>query len=282
VSAVASRISELFPRIEEILTMNVRRALLWTLFWTALALSLPAVVSAGTVITLKEQSTQGSSDNKIYLDGGKLRFEAGSGGLKHVVLYHTANGSLQILDPAKKTWFEMAAGASSASQQSAATKKVMDRQDLTPARKKMILDNMQANSERHGLFGGPAVPAEYKKVASGVTVNGFTADEYEVVFRGQKAREVWLADPKSLGIDAADAVALKSMAERLAASTGSTSGFGLETGSPRGVPVRTVSYVNGQKAVTTDLSAIAQQDLAATLFDVPKDFKQANPGAPAH
>jgi hypothetical protein len=115
-----------------------------------------------------------------------------------------------------------------------------------------------------------------------VTVNGFTADEYEVVFRGEKAREVWLADPKSLGIDAADAVALKSMAERLAASTGSTSGFGLETGSPRGVPVRTVSYVNGKKAVTADLSAIVQQNVAATLFDVPKDFKQAHPGAPAH
>lgn|GEM_PF-3350489 len=259
--------------------MNFRRALLWML----LSLSLPAVLSAGTVITLKEQSTQGSSDNKIYLDGGKLRFEAGSGASRHVILYHSANGSLQILDPAKKTWFEMPAAASAASQQAAATKKVMDRQDLTPARKQMILKNMKANAERHGLFGGPAVSAEYKKVASGVAVNGFTADEYEVVLRGEKAREVWLADPKSLGIDAADAVALKSMAERLAASTGgSSSGFGLEIGSPRGVPVRTIRYINGKKAITTDLSAITQQDLAATLFDVPKDFKQADPGAAAH
>ena len=258
--------------------MNVRRALVCML----LSLSLPAILSAGTVITLKEQSAQGSSDNKIYLDGGKLRFEAGSGAARHVILYHTANGSLQVLDPAKKTWFEMPTGASAASQQAAATKKVMDRQDLTPARKKMILDNMKANSERHGLFGGPAVPAEYKRVASGVTVNGFKADEYEVVQGGAKAREVWLADPKSLGIDAADAVALKSLAERLATSAGSPSGFGLESGSPRGVPVRTVSYANGQKGVTTDLSAIAQQDVAATLFDVPKDFKQADPGVHAH
>lgn len=259
--------------------MNLRRALLWML----MGVLLPAVLSAGTVITLKEQSAQGGSDNKVYLDGGKLRFEAGNGASRHVILYHTANGSLQILDPAKKTWFEMAAGASAASQQAAATKKVMDRPDLTPARKQMILKNMKANSERHGLFGGPAVPAEYKKVASGVAVNGFTADEYEVLVGGAKAREVWLADPKSLEIDAADAVALKSLAERLAASTGAfPSGFGLENGSPRGVPVRTVSYVNGQKAVTTELSAITQQDVAATLFDVPKDFKQADQGAAAH
>ncbi|HSS47643.1 MAG TPA: DUF4412 domain-containing protein [Thermoanaerobaculia bacterium] len=263
--------------------MNLRRALIWTLFGTFLAASLPAALSAGTVITLKEQSAQGSSDDKIYLDGGKLRFEAGPAGQRHVILYHSANGSLQVLDPAKKTWFEMAAGTSAAAQQEAATKRVMEDKNLTPARKQMILKNMKANSERHGLFGGPAVPAQYNKVASGVTVNGFTADQYEVVLGGAKTREVWLADPKSLGIEAADAVAFKSMAERLAASTGrSPSGFGLETGAPHGVPVRTVRYVNGQKGATTDLSAISHENVAATLFEVPKDFKQAESGAPAH
>jgi len=253
--------------------------------WTLLAVSLPASLFAGTVITLKEQSPQGGSDHKVYLDGGKLRFEAGAGAQRHVILYHSANGSFQVLDPARKTWFEMPAGASAASQQAAATRKVMERKDLTPARKQKILDNMKANSERHGLFGGAAVPAEYKKVASGVTVNGFTADEYEVTLSGAKTREVWLADPKSLELDPADAVAFKSMAERLAASTGGpfvSGGFGLETGAPRGVPVRTISYVNGQKSATTDLSAVSHENVAAALFEVPKDFKQATPGTPSH
>jgi uncharacterized protein DUF4412 len=266
--------------------MNLRRTLLWTLFWTSLAVSLPAALSAGTVITLKEQSPQGSSDHKVYLDGGKLRFEAGAGGRRQVILYHSASGSFQVLDPARKAWFEMAAGASAASQQAAATKNVMARKKLSPAQKKMILDNMKVNSERHGLYGGPAVAAQYNRVASGVSVNGYTADEYEVILGGTKTREVWLADPKSLGIDPADVVAFKSMAERLGASSasdaGRTSGFGLEAGAPHGVPVRTVNYVNGQKSTTTDLSAISHEDVAAALFEVPKDFKQTEPGAPAH
>jgi hypothetical protein len=261
--------------------MNLRRTLLWTLFWTSLAVSLPAALSAGTVITLKEQSPRGPSDHKVYMDGGKLRFESVVGGRSHVILYHSANGSFQVLDPAKKTWFEMPAGASAASQQAAATKKVMERKDLTPARKQMILDNMKANS-RHGLYGGPPTPAQYKKVASGVTMNGYTADEYEVTLGGTKTREVWLADPKSLGIDPADVEAFKSMAERLGASSaGRPSGFGLETGAPRGVPVRTVRYVNGQPSITTDLSAISHEDVAVALFEVPKDYKQTTPGAPA-
>jgi hypothetical protein len=265
--------------------MNLRRALLWMLLGTGLTVSLPAVLSAGTVITLKEQSPQGSFDNKIYLDGGRLRMEAGAGGRRHVILYHSVNDSLQLLDPAKKTFFEMPSGKAGDAQQAAATQKVMERKDLSPARKQSILKNMKANSERHGLYGGPAVAAQYNKVASGVKVNGYTADEYEIVLGGTKMREVWLADPKSLGIDPADVVAFKSMAERLGARSagdaGHPSGFGLETGAPRGVPVRSISYVNGQKSTTTDLSAVSHEDVAAALFEVPKDFKQSSPGAPA-
>ncbi|MFY9822384.1 MAG: DUF4412 domain-containing protein [Thermoanaerobaculia bacterium] len=262
--------------------MKLRRTLLWTL----LGVSLPAALSAGTVITLKEQSPQGSFDHKVYLDGGKLRFESKAGGRSHVILYHSANGSFQVLDPAGKTWFEMSNGASASAQQAAATKKVMERQDLSPAKKKMILDNMKANSERHGLFGGPPVPAEYRRVASGVTVNGYRSDEYEVVFGGTKTREIWLADPASLGIDPADAVAFKSMVERLGARAAGDAGrgpaVGMEAGAPHGLPVRTVSYVNGQKSTTTDLSAVSHQDVAAALFEVPKDFRKIEPGAHAH
>jgi hypothetical protein len=267
--------------------MKLYRALLWTLSWASLAVSLPAVASAGTVITLKEQSPQGSSDHKVYLDGGKLRIESG-GSRRHVILYHAVNGTVQILDPAKKTFFEMPAGNAGAAQQAAAAKKVMERTDLSPARKQLILKNMKENSERHGLYGGPPVAAQYKKVASGVQVNGYTTDEYDIVIGGMKMREVWLADPKSLGIDPADAVAFKAMAERLGATSVSTTGpggrqssFGLEAGAPQGVPVRSIGYVNGQKTTITDLAAVSHEDVSASLFEVPKDFKQVNPGAPA-
>ncbi len=113
------------------------------------------------------------------------------------------------------------------------TQKVMARKDLSAAQKEMILKNMKAHSERHGLFGGPAVPAQYNKVASGVKVNGYTADEYEVILSGTKMREVWLADPKSLGIDPADAVAFKSMAERMGATSASSAGPGGRQSEPR-------------------------------------------------
>ncbi len=265
--------------------MKFRRTMLWTL----LAASLPAALSAGTVITLKEQSTQGSSEDKVYLDGGKLRVEAAAGGRSHVILYHAANGSLQVLDPAKKTWFELPAGPAGAAQQAAIARMVKERKDLSETQKQQILDNMKDNADRHGLYGGtgpsPAeLKPEYRKVASGVKVNGYTTDQYEVLREGKKVREVWLADPQSLGIDPADVAAFRSLGEKLGARQppGRPSGFTWEAGAPEGVPVRTVTYVKGQPSTTTELSAVSHENVAASLFEVPGDYTQTRLGAPGH
>ena len=261
-----------------------------TVLWTLLAASLPAALSAGTVITLKEQSTGGSSDSKIYLDGGKLRVDsAAAGGRNHVILYQSAGGSLKVLDPAKKTWFELPGGATGAAQQAAIVKLVQERKDLSDAQKQQILDNMKDNADRHGLYGGSGPsPAEYKpeyrKVASGVKVNGYTTDQYEVIREGKKVREVWLADPQSLGIDPADVAAFRSLGEKLGARQppGHPSGFTWEAGAPAGVPVRTVTYVKGQPSTTTELSAVSHENVAASLFEVPGDYTQTRIGAPGH
>jgi hypothetical protein len=257
--------------------MNPRRTVLWTL----LAVSLPASLSAGTVITLQEQSPKGSFDNKVYLQGSKLRVETAAGGRAHVVLYDAASGSFKILDPAKKSWLDLPADGPS--QQEMAAKQVMERKDLSAAKKKQILDNMKINAERHGMFGGGVPnPGEYRKIASGVVVNGLTTDRYEVSRDGQKVREVWLADPASVGIDAADVAVFKSLGEKMGArftGPGRSSGFAWEAGAPAGVvPVRVVSYFNGQKTVTLELSAVKHQEVPASLFEVPENYHQTTLG----
>ena len=257
-----------------------------TVLWTLLAAALPAALSAGTVITVKEQSAQGSHDGRIYLDGGNLRVESAAGGRSHVILFHAANGSFQVLDPVKKTWFEIPAEATGAAQQAAIAKLVKERQDLSEAQKQQILENMKDNADRHGLYGGsgpsPAeFKAEYRKVASGVKVNGYTADQYEVRREGRKLREVWLADPQGLGIDPADVAAFRSLGERLGArqpDPARPSGFAWEAGAPQGVPVRVVTYVKGEPATTTDLSAVSHENVPASLFEVPRDYSQAKLG----
>jgi uncharacterized protein DUF4412 len=261
--------------------MNPRRTVLWALLFVFL----PALLSAGTVFTVKEQAARGSSLNKLYLQGGRLRVESTTGtGQTHVVLYDAGSGSFKVLDPAKKTWVELPPGG--AEQQAAITKMVMERKDLSETKKKQILDNMKMNAERHGMYGGkPPNPPQYKKAASGVKVNGFTADQYEVTRDGQKVREVWLADPKSLGLDLADFAAFKKLGERLGASStgpGNTASYAWEPGAPEGVPVRGILYENGQPSITADLTAVSHEAVAPALFEVPKDYARTNLGSGPH
>jgi Domain of unknown function (DUF4412) len=255
--------------------MNPRRIVLWTL----LAVSLPAFPSAATaatVITLQEKSPQGTFDDKIFLQGSRLRVETGAGGRAHVVLYDAANGSFKILDPVKKSWLDLPADGPA--QQDLAAKQVMERKDLSAAKKKQILDNMKVNAERHGLFGGGVPnPGEYRKIASSVVVNGLTTDKYEVSRDGKKVREVWLADPGSVGFDEADVAPFKSLGEKMGArftGPGRSSGFAWEAGAPAGIPVRVVSYVNGQKTVTLELTAVKHEEVPASLFEVPGSYHQ--------
>jgi hypothetical protein len=258
--------------------MHPRRTVLWTL----LAISFPAALSAATpatVITLDEQSTQGKSDNKVYLQGSRLRVETAAGGRARVVLYDAASGSFKILDPAKKSWLDLPADGPA--QQEMAARLVRERKDLSDARKKQLLDNMKVNAERHGMFGGVVNPGEYRKVASNVAVNGLTADRYEVFRDGKKVREVWLADPANVGIDPADVAVFKSLGEKMGArftGPGRSSGFAWEAGAPAGVPVRVVSYVNGQKSVTLEISGVRHEEVSASLFEVPKDYRQTSLG----
>lgn len=257
--------------------MNPRRTVLWTL----LALSLPASLSARTVLTLQEQSPKGSFDNRVYLQGSRLRVETPAGGRAHVVLYDAASGSFRILDPAKKSWIDLPADGPS--QQETAAKAVMERKDLSAAKKKQILDNMKVNAERHGMFGGGAPnPGEYRKAGSNVVVNGLTTDRYEVFRDGKKVREVWLADPASVGFDAADVAVFKTLGEKMSArfaGPGRSSGFAWEAGAPADlVPVRVVSFFNGQRAVTMELTSVKHEEVPASLFEVPQGYRETKPG----
>ena len=99
------------------------------------------------------------------------------------MIFRAADGSFLLLDPVHKTYLDVGA---------------------------------RADAAAHGGGGrvDPA-PATYQKVASGVDVNGFKADQYDVNQGTEKIAEVWLADPEAIGVDPADATGFRRLAKRL-------------------------------------------------------------------
>ena len=225
--------------------MNPRRILPLA----AIVFSLPSLLGAGSLVTTQQYARKNSKD-KLYLQKGDLRVETEGG---QVMIFHAADGSLWLLDPVHKTYLDVGAQISEKSQRSGA------RVDTAPA--------------------------TYQKTASGVDVNGFKADQYDVLQGSEKIAEVWLADPKAVGVDPADATGFRLLAKRLGYQAPAYFGFALSEGSPEGVPVRTITYSHGQRISINELLSVQPREMPASLFELPKDYKPgtvaASPGGPS-
>jgi hypothetical protein len=220
-----------------------------TLPLALMAFFLPALLGAGSLITTQQYARKNSRD-KLYLQKGDLRIETEGG---QVMIFHAADNALWLLDPARKTYVDVGAELSARSGHPAGAR----------------LDT---------------VPATYQKVASGVDVNGFKADQYDVLQGTEKIAEVWLADPKTIGVDPADAAGFRLLTKRLGYRAPAYFGFALSEGSPEGVPVRTVTYSKGQRISINEFQDVKQQEMPASLFELPAGFTPgpvaASPGGP--
>jgi hypothetical protein len=225
--------------------MSLRR----TLPLAVMAFSLPSLLGAGSLITTQQYARKNSKD-KLYLQKGDLRIETEGG---QVMIFHAADGALWLLDPARKTYLDVGAQVSAGGGHPAGAR-------IDPA------------------------PATYRKVASGGDVNGFKADQYDVLQGTEKIAEVWLADPRAIGVDPADAAGFRLLTKRLGYRAPAYFGFALSEGSPEGVPVRTITYSKGQRISINEFQNVKQREMPASLFELPKDFKPgpgaANSGAP--
>jgi hypothetical protein len=213
--------------------MTLRR----TLPLAAIVFSLPSLLGAGSLITTQQYARKNSKD-QLYLQKGNLRVETEGG---QVMIFHAADSSLWLLDPVHKTYLDVGAQVSE-------------------------------KSQRSGARADPA-PAIYQKTASGVDVNGFKADQYDVLQGDEKIAEVWLADPKAVGIDPADTTGFRLLAKRLGYQAPAYFGFALSEGSPEGVPVRTITYSKGQRISINEFQSVKPREMPASLFELPNDYK---------
>ncbi|HEY0782419.1 MAG TPA: hypothetical protein VGE98_08195 [Thermoanaerobaculia bacterium] len=250
-----------------------------------LVVSLPSALFAGTVLSTKETGRGGSHTGKIYIQGGNLRIEStGADGRHQVVLYRSDAGSLYVLNDQEKSYLVINRDTMRAPQE-AALQALEGRKDMTDAQRKMIRDRMAAAGAMAGGAGrpGPTEAPTYKKIASGVAVNGFTTDEYEADQGDEKVREVWLADPSAVTFDRADLAAFESMGKSFGGRPGGRGpsfAFGGGNGAPAGVPIKTVHYSGGQVLSTHELTGFEKQDVPAASFAVPPGYTKKEIGAP--
>ncbi|MCH7761558.1 DUF4412 domain-containing protein [candidate division TA06 bacterium] len=121
----------------------------------------------------------------------------------------------------------------------------------------------------------------YQKKGSGVKLNHWVCDYFVGTAAGEKVEEVWTTNWKELGLTPEDFKVIREFDKFYEGPFKETEYF-FRIGSQEwekeigysGFPVKTVHYSEGRMKRKTELKEIKRQDLAPSLFELPKGVKK--------
>ncbi len=245
-----------------------------------------AVVPAGAqgVLFVQKETRSGqTSTNEIQLDKSHMRAETNDGGRKNVVIYEATKQVVEIVDTANKSYREVTKADMDQlkGQMDSAMAQLQDQLKNVPPQQRAAIEQMM--KARGGFPGGANPAASAPKVqyraAGSDKVGQWSCTKYEGYTGAQKTTEVCTVDPKDLGLTASDFDIARQLAEFMRSlapvaadriiSFGKTEEQGFA-----GVPVRQISYQNGQVEWTSELSEVKHTAFPAATFEVPAGFKK--------
>jgi hypothetical protein len=164
-------------------------------------------------------------------------------------------------------------------------------ENMPAAQRRMIEQAMAGRGGIPGIpgLGAPEPPAvtEYRLVRAGEPVGSWSADLYEGTQSGMKRWEVWAAGMSEVDLSMADFAAFERLAEMMKSMAPSGQGmdelFQIQAsadgpGYP-GVPVRRVSYRDGEAETRYEMTQITRDPIASSMFELPEGLtRQEMPG----
>jgi hypothetical protein len=259
---------------------------------TAAALALAAAAipaEAGTVIELRtEYFESGRADEsaEIFFDDNCVRFDAMQGGEEISLIFRSDLESgpvCWVIDFDENTYFEVNEKTVKEIQDQIAKAKVMMEQQMQNIPPEQRASYKKMVEEKMGNIGRTDLDIEFKEVASGVQVNAWRCTQYESYVDGAKHEDVWAAPAEELGLTAADLQVLRGMSDLFAGISPETNAF-FQVGKEgkagfEGFPVLVVEYLNGEKHEKSEVKSVADKNLRANTFELPKGAtRRALPG----
>jgi hypothetical protein len=243
----------------------------------------------GILFVQKETRNGQTGTNEVQLDKTHMRAEAHEGGRNNVVIYDATKQVIDMVDLSAKTYREVnKADMDQLKGQADSALAQMQEQlkNLPPQQRQAIEQMMRARGGLPGANPAASGPKIQYRAAGSDKVGQWTCTKYEGYVGQQKTSEVCTVDPKDLGLTAADFEVGRQLAEFMktlapaAADRLMTIGKAEEQGFS-GVPVRQISYQNGQVDSTLELTEVRHTSFPASTFEVPAGFtKEAiGPGA---
>lgn len=244
-----------------------------------------AVVPAsaqGILFVQKETRNGQTSNHEVQLDKSHMRAETHDNGRNNAVVYDATKQVVSVIDLTNKTYQEV--NKSDLDQlkgqmDSAMAQMQEQLKNLPPQQRAAVEQMMRARGGIPGVNPAAAAPKIQYRAAGSDKVGQWACTKYEGYVGQQKTAEVCTVDPKDLGVTAADFDIARQLAEFMkslapaAANQILTIGKAEEQGFA-GVPVRNISYQNGQVESTVELTEVRHTTFPASTFEIPAGFRK--------
>jgi hypothetical protein len=252
-------------------------------------------------IYMREQTrhfgrAEGASTSSIYLEAQRVRVDsAGTDQKQQVFIYHGGDAQrLYLIDVAAGTYrtftkAELERMMGSVNTQMDAIRAKMDAQlkNMDPKQRDMVEKMMKG---RMGTAEPAAVTkTTYQLVESDVTVGEWECDKYDGLKDGEKVREIYTTDWSTFGLKPADFAVFRELASMFAGMAKQAQVDIYQVGSENalsdeefeGVPVRRISYRDGQPSQQHDVIEVSRKDFEDEIFQLFEGLKKLeNPQVP--
>lgn len=247
----------------------------------------PLQAADGVLIIEKTTTGSKTQTSQVQIEKDRMRAETvGQAGENQAVVFDAAKQVMLIINYDKKSYSEMtqAEADQMGGQMSSAMAQMQEQMANLPPAQRAQMEAMMRGRGMAAMGAAQALKTEYRKAGTD-KIGKWTCDKYEGYRNDQKTSEMCTVSATALGFTSADfAVATQAAnffrklmpqnADGLFA-IGTTEAQGFS-----GLPVRRVTFRNGQPQTITELTEATRQTFAPSTFDIPSGFKKEAFGGP--
>jgi hypothetical protein len=238
----------------------------------------PPVAADGLLIVETNVANGRTQNAQVQIEKDRMRAEfIGGSGDKQAAIFDGAAGTLWLINYDRKTYTEMTrADVERIGTQVSDLMARMQAQmaSMPPAQRAQMEAMMKG---RLGAFA--AMPKPQYRMLGSDRAGRWTCNKYEGFVDTEKVSEICTVDPAVLGATADELAITKQLAEfaQRLIPQGFEQMFGVgttETQGYSGIPLRHISYRNGQPVLSNEVTDVRRQSFDASTFQVPPGFEK--------
>ena len=253
-------------------------------FVAALCLAaLPLYAADGVLIVEKTTSGGNTKTSQIQIEKERMRAESADG---QTVVFDGTRQVLWLVNDGRKSYNEMTKADADrmGGQMNDAMAKMQEQLKSLPPEQRAQIEALMKGRGMPGMGAGAAqAKTEYRKTGAD-KVGSWACDKYEGTRNGQKVMELCTVDPKVLGVAMSDFQVTKQLMDFFSKIVPANADRLFSVGTPEeqgysGVPVRRITFNNGQQQSVTEVSQVSRQTFPASVFEIPAGYQKEAFGA---